>query len=172
MRVFGNWRRAALCGAVLAASAGCGAPVPDAAATSHAANGADGANGAGDQLALVHRDPDCGCCTQWNAHLRENGFEVQDETSRDMMAIKERLRVPAQLRSCHTAEVGGYVIEGHVPADIVQRLLAERPSGVAGLAVPGMPIGSPGMEVPGRPAQSYDIVAWDETGKTWIFDQR
>ncbi|MGH7606811.1 MAG: DUF411 domain-containing protein [Gemmatimonadales bacterium] len=86
--------------------------------------------------------------------------------------MKERLGVPARLQTCHTAEVGGYIVEGHVPADVVKRLLSEKPADVAGIAVPGMPTGSPGMEVPGRAAEPYDIFAWDRTGKTWVYDHR
>ena len=86
--------------------------------------------------------------------------------------MRERLGVPRALQSCHTAEVGGYVVEGHVPADVVRRLLSEKPADVAGLAVPGMPIGSPGMEVPGRGAEPYDVIAWDRSGRTWVYAQR
>lgn len=147
----------------------CGAEEPGAARAAVATHGSDDA---AVPHAVVHRDPTCGCCRAWIAHLEENSFEVRDDETADMSGVKARLGVPTQLRSCHTAEIGDYVIEGHVPADVVQRLLDEQPSDIAGLAVPGMPIGSPGMEVPGRPAQSYDIVAWDESGETWVYDQR
>jgi hypothetical protein len=96
---------------------------------------------------------------------------VKDEAVRDLAPIKRRHGVPPRLESCHTALVDGYVIEGHVPADLVDRLLAERPR-VAGLAVPGMPAGSPGMEVPGQPPQRYDVLTFDARGETRAFATR
>lgn len=104
-------------------------------------------------------------------HLRASGFPVNDQTVSDMGAIKQRHGVPVKLGSCHTATVDGYVIEGHVPADVIDRLLAERPR-VVGLAVPGMPAGSPGMEVPGQPAQRYEILSFDTRGETRVFAVR
>ena len=93
---------------------------------------------------------------------------MQVEPAQDMAEIKTRYQVPPDLQSCHTAVVDGYIIEGHVPAPDIARLLAERPD-VAGLAVPGMPVGSPGMEVAGMPAEPYDVIAFDKTGKTSVF---
>lgn len=93
----------------------------------------------------VFKSPWCGCCVAWIEHLRREGFEVSVEEHEDMAPVKASLGVPADLASCHTALVGGYVVEGHVPAADIRRLLAEAPK-AAGLAVPGMPIGSPGME--------------------------
>ena len=104
-------------------------------------------------------------------HLRENGFEVKTEDLHDLRPVRTRYRVPQSLQSCHTGVVDGYVVEGHVPADAIKRLLAERPS-VAGVAVPGMPIGSPGMEVPGQAPQRYQIMSFDAKGRTAIFDRR
>jgi hypothetical protein len=95
----------------------------------------------------VHRDPSCGCCGAWVEHLRREGFDATIVETSALDAVKRRLGVPAELASCHTAEVQGYVVEGHVPASAIRKLLAERPQ-AAGLAVPGMPIGSPGMEGP------------------------
>ncbi|MGH7575170.1 MAG: DUF411 domain-containing protein [Longimicrobiales bacterium] len=168
--------RAALAAVLLVGIWACGGQPPEAEATpAVAANAAAAMHGAGAgelPLAVVHRDPNCGCCREWISHLQANSFEVHDRETADIAGVKERLGVPARLGSCHTAEIDGYVIEGHVPAEVVQRLLDERPSDIAGLAVPGMPIGSPGMEVPGRPAQSYEIIAWDESGKTWVYDRR
>lgn len=109
-----------------------------------------------------------GCCSKSVDHLREKGFEVRTTDMRDLTDIKARHGVPRQLESCHTALVGGYVLEGHVPAADVQRLLEERPA-IAGLAVPGMPIGSPGMEVPGTKAERYDVIAFDESARTEVF---
>lgn len=96
-------------------------------------------------LVTVHKSPYCGCCTQWVEHLRTHGFEVRVVDTADMTAVKRRVGVPAGKVSCHTAEVGGYFVEGHVPADDLRRLLTERPK-IRGLVLAGMPPGSPGME--------------------------
>lgn len=104
-------------------------------------------------------------------HLRMQGFTVKTENLGDLRPIKTKQGVPAALEACHTALVGGYVVEGHVPADVVIRLLRERPN-ILGLAVPGMPAGSPGMEVPGSPAQRYQIFTFDRNGKTGVFATR
>jgi hypothetical protein len=104
-------------------------------------------------------------------HLRQSGFAVKAEHPSSLQPIKTRHAVPAALESCHTALVGGYVVEGHVPADLIVRLLRERPP-VAGLGVPGMPLGSPGMEVPGRAPERYRIYAFDRSGKTTVFATR
>jgi hypothetical protein len=103
----------------------------------------------------VSKDPSCGCCTGWVEHLRRNGFIATVVETADLQAIKMRLGVPAELASCHTAEIAGYVIEGHVPAQAIRRLIAERPDAL-GLAVPGMPVGSPGME--GGTPEIYDVI--------------
>ena len=112
---------------------------------------------------VVNKDPYCGCCGAWIDHLRQAGFPATGVDVDDLSALKERLGVPADLASCHTAEVAGYVVEGHVPSDAVARLLAERPA-AAGLAVPGMPIGSPGMEVPGMAPDTYEVVLFGPSG--------
>ncbi len=104
-------------------------------------------------------------------HLRQHGFSVTVENRTDLRPIKAKHAVPAELQTCHTALVGGYVVEGHVPADLIVRLLRER-SPVAGLAVPGMPVGSPGMEVPGSPAAKYQVFSFDRSGKTTVFASR
>lgn len=109
----------------------------------------------------VTKDPTCGCCEKWVAHLRENGFVVI-VTEGPVNPLKVRLGVPRDLASCHTAQVGGYVVEGHVPAGAIRRLLAEKPEGI-GLAVPGMPAGSPGMEVEGMEPDTYDVVLFGPT---------
>jgi hypothetical protein len=118
---------------------------------------------------VVYKDPDCGCCKAWVAHLRANGLAPEANDRRDMDALKDSLGVPAALRSCHTAVAGRYVIEGHVPAADIKRLLATSPRGIAGLALPGMPTGSPGMEVPGQPAERYDVIAYAANGSTRVF---
>ena len=104
-------------------------------------------------------------------HLRKNGFPVDERDVTDLKAVKRKHGVPATLESCHTALVDGYVVEGHVPGDVIDQLLRERPKAV-GLAVPGMPIGSPGMETPGHKAQPYDILAFDARGGTRVFAKR
>jgi len=104
----------------------------------------------------VFRSPSCGCCGAWVAYMAERGFEVSVEMRDDLAPVKARHGVPAALEACHTALVDGYVIEGHVPADDVLRLLAERPA-ATGLAVAGMPVGSPGMEQGGM-AEPYQVV--------------
>lgn len=117
---------------------------------------------------VVHvvKSPTCGCCAEWVEHLEENGFRVEVEDTRNLGAAKARLGVPSDLSSCHTAEVGGYVVEGHVPASEIQRLLAQEPEGVEGIAVPGMPSGSPGMA--GVP-EPYDVVAFDDAGNRAVW---
>lgn len=116
----------------------------------------------------VHRTPWCGCCGDWVEHLRDNGLSVKVVEHDDLTALRASLGVPPQLASCHTAEAGGYSIEGHVPAREVRRLLRERPEDVRGLAVPGMPLGSPGMEVGGT-RQPYDVIAFGEDGKRRVY---
>jgi hypothetical protein len=103
----------------------------------------------------VNKDPNCGCCAAWADHLRAAGFPVKVAERSDMRAVKARLGVPDDLASCHTAEVAGYVLEGHVPASAVIRLLREKPQG-KGLAVPGMPTGAPGME--GGAPETYEVM--------------
>ena len=124
-----------------------------------AAGVATGASAATRPAIHVSKDPNCGCCTGWVEHLRNNGFTATVADTADMQAVKQRLGVPAELASCHTAKIAGYVIEGHVPAQAINRLLAEKPN-ARGLAVPGMPIGSPGMEG-GRP-EVYEVVLFGQ----------
>jgi hypothetical protein len=116
----------------------------------------------------VYKDPSCGCCTKWVEHLRSAGLQPAVQDRRDMDALKDSLGVPAALRSCHTALMGRYVIEGHVPASDMQRLVSAAPKNIVGIAVPGMPAGSPGMEVPGR-ADRYDVIAFAADGTTKLF---
>ena len=113
-------------------------------------------------LVSVTKDPSCGCCDGWVAHIEAAGFPVRVVESTDMDSLKQRLGVPAELASCHTAEVGGYVVEGHVPAAAIRRLLAERPD-ATGLAVPGMPAGSPGMDFPGVDPEPYEVFLFGPT---------
>jgi hypothetical protein len=116
----------------------------------------------------VYKSPTCGCCSKWVDHLRSHGFTVRAINTDTIDELKTSRGVPRQLRSCHTALVGGYVVEGHVPAADVQRLLKERPA-ILGIAVPGMPIGSPGMEVAGMKAQSFNVMAFGKDGSTRVF---
>jgi hypothetical protein len=111
---------------------------------------------------LVHKDPNCSCCSGWVRHLTDAGFAVTVEETTDLQPVRKRLGVPADLAACHTAEVDGYVLEGHVPAAAVRRLLEKRPTAI-GLAVPGMPAGSPGME--GGTPQRYDVILFGATGR-------
>jgi hypothetical protein len=114
---------------------------------------------------VVHKDPNCGCCGAWVDHLRANGFEVSVTETAQLNRIKARLGVPNALASCHTAEIDGFIIEGHVPAGSVRKLLSLRPN-IRGLAVPGMPVGSPGMEVEGTPSETYDVIAFGPYGQS------
>jgi hypothetical protein len=110
----------------------------------------------------VHKDPNCGCCSGWVRHLAAAGFVVTVQEEANLQHVRKRLGVPADLAACHTAETGGYVIEGHVPAAAIRRLLKESPV-ATGVAVPGMPAGSPGMEG-GAPAR-YAVVLFGPDGR-------
>jgi hypothetical protein len=114
----------------------------------------------------IFRSSACGCCSKWAEHLQENGFTVEEIETHDLVSVKRRYGVPPQFSTCHTGVVGGYVIEGHVPAPDIQRLLRERPP-AAGLVVPGMPMGSPGME--GEVSQAYDVLLFDAAGRTKVY---
>ena len=117
----------------------------------------------------VYKTPSCGCCKAWVDRLRSEGFRTITKDLSDVSSIKTRSGVPHELWACHTATIGGYVIEGHVPAQDIRRLLADRPD-IRGLAVPGMPIGSPGMEI-GTAKESYDVLSFDGSGKTDVFSK-
>ena len=117
----------------------------------------------------VYKSPTCGCCSVWVEHMQQHGFtaRVTDLDDRSLDAIKTKHGVPRTAQSCHTALVGGYVVEGHVPATEVKRLLKEKPT-VVGIAVAGMPLGSPGMEVPGR-SQPYNVISFEKNGDVKVF---
>lgn len=115
----------------------------------------------------VYRSPTCGCCGKWIEHVKQNQFVVKDIVSDDMDAIKKQHGVPDELSSCHTAIVDGYVIEGHVPAADIRKLLQMKPK-ITGLAAPGMPMGSPGMEMGGR-KDDYQIISFDKDGHYEVF---
>jgi hypothetical protein len=116
----------------------------------------------------VFKTPTCGCCQNWVEHLRKSGFNVRTTDLNDLSEIKKSRGVPEQVQSCHTAVVGGYVVEGHVPASDIQRMLTEKPA-IAGIAVGGMPTGSPGMDFPGVKAQPYNVMSFDKNGATRVF---
>ncbi len=119
------------------------------------------ARAAGRPPMTVHKDPNCSCCGGWVEHVRKAGFSVTVEETPDLAPVKARLGVPEELASCHTAEIAGYAIEGHVPAPMIERLLTERPKAL-GLAVPGMPPGSPGM---GGAPEIYEVVLFGPQGR-------
>ena len=148
-------RRAAVClGTILWMLAGCADGVPQ---------GAPGATSL-----IVHKTPTCGCCGDWVEHMEQAGFDVTVYEVNDLSPIKEAVGLPFGLGSCHTAEIGGYFVEGHVPAADVKRLLAERPE-ARGLTVPGMPLGSPGMEVPSGRQDAYDVLLVHPDGSTNVY---
>lgn len=120
-------------------------------------------------VVTVYKDPGCECCARWVKHLSSNGFVATVHDTPNMDEIKKTMNVPQALQSCHTAVVGAYAIEGHVPADLIKKALKEKPA-IAGLAVPGMVNGSPGME--GGAPQHYDVIAWERTGKTHVYAKR
>jgi hypothetical protein len=108
---------------------------------------------------VVYKSPSCGCCDGWVKHMESNGFTVKINNVDDVYPIKEQLGVPQEAASCHTAKVGNYIVEGHVPVTDIRRMLKEKPQ-IDGIAAPGMPMGSPGMEVPGQPADRYNIITF------------
>jgi hypothetical protein len=117
----------------------------------------------------VYKDPNCGCCKEWIKHLEQNGFKVEVVDMPDLSAVKAKYGIAQNIQACHTGVVGNYVVEGHVPADLIIRMLNEKPA-IAGLAVPGMPMGSPGME--GASKQPYDVLTFDSAGHTKVYAQR
>ena len=119
-------------------------------------------------VVTVHKTESCGCCKLWVEHLMKAGFAVKVINSSNLGPVKERVGVPVAMGSCHTAEVGGYFVEGHVPAADVQRLLRERPK-AKGLTVPGMPAGSPGMEVPSGQVDPFDVLLVAMDGSTSVY---
>ncbi len=123
---------------------------------------------------VSHRSASCGCCKKWINHLRDNRLEVVDNIVEDVSVIKNQYQIPNNLRSCHSAPIDKYTIEGHVPIESINKLFREKPS-INGLAVPGMPLGSPGMEMHSHDSHSHDyqnykVVSFSKTGKTKIFD--
>jgi hypothetical protein len=119
-------------------------------------------------LMVVHKNASCGCCGAWIQKMREAGFQVEVRNEDNLDPIKTRLGIPVGKGSCHTAEVGGYFVEGHVPAGDIKRLLAQKPN-AKGLVLPGMPAGAPGMEMSGGTAQPYTVELVERDGTTTPF---
>ncbi|WP_341660539.1 DUF411 domain-containing protein [Vibrio sp.] len=117
---------------------------------------------------INHKSPYCGCCTAWTKHMQGEGFTVEEKLHDDMNNIKKELGITPQLASCHTAEINGYIFEGHIPAKDIKAFLANPPKGAKGLAVPGMPIGSPGMEN-GTQKQAYTVYAFNQDGQVFEY---
>lgn len=118
---------------------------------------------------LNHKSPYCGCCTEWTKHMQDAGFTVEEKLHENMNPIKQKLGITPELASCHTAEINGYVFEGHIPAEDIQAFLENPPRNAKGLAVPGMPMGSPGMEY-GNEKDEYSVYAFNEKGQ--VFEYR
>ena len=151
------------------ALAGCGqARKPDS-GTANTSQSTAAPAAAASAAMIVYRDPSCGCCEAWAGIARDAGYQVRVINHPDMPAIKLQYGVPLELRSCHTTIIGGYAIEGHVPLEDVQRLLKEKPAGIRGIAVAGMPLGSPGMEVPDGTKQPFQVMAFDAEGRSSAF---
>lgn len=118
--------------------------------------------------AIMFKNPTCQCCDKWAVYLEQNGFSVSVEEPANMSAVKRANGIPYTMESCHTALIGGYVVEGHVPHEDIRKMLEEQPE-ATGIAVPGMPIGSPGMETPGKPAESYNVYLFGGGGNPTVF---
>jgi len=119
---------------------------------------------------VVYKTPACGCCDKWVLHLRDNDFNVKVNLVSETNSIRTQVGVPREMASCHTAIVGDYWVEGHVPADLIHKLLTEQPEGIKGIAAPGMPLGSPGMESP-KPS-TYKVLSVDDNGEVEVYATR
>jgi hypothetical protein len=117
---------------------------------------------------INHKSPYCGCCGEWSTHMENAGYEVKEVLHDDMNAVKAKFGITQQLASCHTAEINGYIFEGHIPAEDIQAFLANPPKNAKGLAVPGMPMGSPGMEY-GDKKDTYSVYAFNDKGQVFEF---
>lgn len=116
----------------------------------------------------VYKSPTCGCCSRWITYLEKQGFLIQAEDMEDVSGVKVQLGVPKSVYACHTAVIDGYVIEGHVPVEDIQRLLDERPA-LSGIGVADMPLGSPGMDGPDRVPEPYEVLSFDAAGQTSVY---
>ncbi len=149
---------------------GCGGGSPGNQSGQTEVQPSDGPGGAPQAAAMtIYRDPGCGCCEEWAERARDAGFKVAVIDNSDMPAVKRQHGVPEELDSCHTTLVGGYVVEGHVPLDAVKRLLKDRPAGIRGIAVAGMPRGAPGMEMPDGSKDPFEVMAFDAAGRISAF---
>jgi len=117
---------------------------------------------------INHKSPYCGCCTEWTKHMQDAGFNVDEKLHENMNPIKQKLGITPELASCHTAEINGYVFEGHIPAEDIKAFLENPPRNAKGLAVPGMPMGSPGMEY-GNEKDEYSVYAFNEKGQVFTY---
>ena len=115
----------------------------------------------------VYKTPTCGCCSKWVSHLESNGFKVNAINQRDLSSLKQQLGISPSLQACHTAKIGNYFVEGHVPASDIKKMLATKPD-IQGITVPGMPMGSPGME--GARKDSYDVLAINKDASVTVFN--
>lgn len=152
--------------AMLGGSSDSPSPVLASAVPAEASTASGAAPSEGLDPIMVYMSPTCGCCSGWVDHLRENGFTVETSLIQDMASVKQEYGIPPVMGSCHTAMVGGYLVEGHVPAPDIRRLLDERPD-VRGIAVPGMPMGSPGME--GGFTEAYQVLTFDTDGRSTVW---
>lgn len=155
---------ALLLGASTALLAGCGSEDSGTVASAKTSGADAQSDAAMKPQMIVYRDPNCGCCGAWADQAEAAGYPVRIEIRDDMNAIKISAGVRADLASCHTVMVGNYVLEGHVPFAHIQKLLAEQPKDIIGLAVPGMPRGSPGMEMPDGTVDVFDVIGFDRSG--------
>lgn len=177
MQAIGSTVSRARVGAVLAVllltACDAGRKDPPAAATGAdiSTAGVSNAAAASAPLVTVYKNPNCQCCAEWADHLSANGFRVDIRDGTDVARTRTERGVPTDLASCHTAVVDGYTIEGHVPADVIRKLLAERP-GIAGLAVPGMPAGVPGMPAPVGKRDPFEIISFERTGSRSVYATR
>lgn len=120
-------------------------------------------------LITVYKSPTCGCCSMWETHLEKNGFKVTSKPVDNLTEVRKDLGVPPKMESCHTGVIKGYLIEGHVPADDIKKLLKAKPAEIAGLAAPGMPIKSPGMQPEGEKPSGYDVLSFDKNGNSEVY---
>ena len=118
----------------------------------------------------MFKNPGCMCCDRWVEHMQMNGMSIEIVQSQNMSQIRNELGVPKEARGCHTSIIDGIIVEGHVPADLVHKVLKERPEGMIGIAVPGMPVGSPGME--GGYKEDYAVMVFDSKGKMHFYEMR
>ncbi|EPR4991086.1 DUF411 domain-containing protein [Vibrio navarrensis] len=119
----------------------------------------------------LYKSPTCGCCKEWAAIMEKKGYEVNVNHARDWSDVKQEFGMPNQLMSCHTAVIGGYMIEGHVPESDIKRLLEERLENISGIAAPGMPQHSPGMARPGQEYKGFNVVSFDKTGHMKLYNK-